>query len=511
MLNSIKIRNFKAIGDEPLELKNLARVNYLVGPNGCGKSSVLEYVFLKNTKLKDYIISSFYNSRAILDFDKDIYESSFGLTEKQEKIQKDILKNSRKYIENWTNNSFYINSNPFFKIESMIIKSKSFLEKKFVNIGNDGWCIDGLISKKYVSEQKGFLGFSYVKCAIIEDILEESKNGLNKLVTNFNFDTIRNFIDETTEYKNGKKVYHENCTAGGSNFLYQIYSIIYSIDNFSQDINTVLLEEPENGLHPSWQKLIPKILTQFPNLQFLISTHSPFIIREALELENQNVYHIKNGQVKNMLNKEEVKNDGVLTFDRAIADLGFEMRDIYYPNCLIYVEGPVDKIYVEYWLKKYIEVEKKQELKRNFDYEFVEYGGSLASHLAFDPTFEEVETSDDDFKHKLFNVFSLNRRVFFITDNDANTKNAFHPTKKRIEEVLEDLPNCHFYKEENNEICTIEDYLKKDFCKSQDKNNKLNAAVVNVKNWHENEIGFEGFKIEAKTLAEKIYNFIIQK
>lgn len=296
----------------------------------------------------------------------------------------------------------------------------------------------------------------------------------------------------------------------------------------------IIIEEIENSIHPKNIKNIPKIIQEIynnrkpcciakaidgkskdivikPNLQFLISTHSPFIIREALELENQNVYHIKNGQVKNMLNKKKVKNDGVLTFDRAIADLGFEMRDIYYPNCLIYVEGPVDKIYIEYWLKKYIEVENKEDLKRNFDYEFVEYGGSLASHLAFDPAFKEVETSDDDFKHKLFNVFSLNRRVFFITDNDANTKNAFHKTKKRIEIVLKELENCEFYKESNPKIDTIEKYLKKKVEYSNDKNNKLNVAVINVKNWHKNKIGFEGFKPEAKTLAEKIYNFIIQK
>ena len=48
MLKSIKIQNFKAIKEPALELNNLASVNYLVGKNGSGKSSVLENIALLN-------------------------------------------------------------------------------------------------------------------------------------------------------------------------------------------------------------------------------------------------------------------------------------------------------------------------------------------------------------------------------------------------------------------------------------------------------------------------------
>lgn len=50
MLDSIEIKNFKRIqgDDKSLILKNLAKVNYLVGKNGCGKSSVLEMIALSN-------------------------------------------------------------------------------------------------------------------------------------------------------------------------------------------------------------------------------------------------------------------------------------------------------------------------------------------------------------------------------------------------------------------------------------------------------------------------------
>jgi AAA15 family ATPase/GTPase len=61
MLDSISIKNFKAIKDPGLTLTGLANVNYLVGKNGCGKSSVLEGIqilepyllFEKNSKFRN--------------------------------------------------------------------------------------------------------------------------------------------------------------------------------------------------------------------------------------------------------------------------------------------------------------------------------------------------------------------------------------------------------------------------------------------------------------------------
>ena len=44
----------------------------------------------------------------------------------------------------------------------------------------------------------------------------------------------------------------------------------------------VLVDEMEEHLHPSWQQKIGFWLTEhFPNLQFLVTTHSPFICQAA--------------------------------------------------------------------------------------------------------------------------------------------------------------------------------------------------------------------------------------
>jgi len=46
----------------------------------------------------------------------------------------------------------------------------------------------------------------------------------------------------------------------------------------------LLLDEPEGHLHPAWQrKLIPAVQSLFPNGQFFVATHSPFVISSVNE------------------------------------------------------------------------------------------------------------------------------------------------------------------------------------------------------------------------------------
>ncbi len=46
MYSSLSIKNFRGIGEEPLKMDNLRRINLIVGTNGSGKTTVLESLFL---------------------------------------------------------------------------------------------------------------------------------------------------------------------------------------------------------------------------------------------------------------------------------------------------------------------------------------------------------------------------------------------------------------------------------------------------------------------------------
>ena len=66
----------------------------------------------------------------------------------------------------------------------------------------------------------------------------------------------------------------------------------------------VLIDEVELHMHPSWQRKILSVLKEtFPNIQFIITTHSPIILSEVDE--NFNLFFMKNDNGK--ISVEKIK------------------------------------------------------------------------------------------------------------------------------------------------------------------------------------------------------------
>jgi len=60
------------------------------------------------------------------------------------------------------------------------------------------------------------------------------------------------------------------------------------IDELCKTPGILLIDEAENHLHPKWQKtFIKSIQAIFPNLQIIVTTHSPFIVSS---IENAKIY-----------------------------------------------------------------------------------------------------------------------------------------------------------------------------------------------------------------------------
>jgi len=77
---------------------------------------------------------------------------------------------------------------------------------------------------------------------------------------------------------NGQKVKLENLSAGEKNLFYRAcYLNMMNLNN-----GILLVDEPENSLHPSWQQRILSLYKKYgENNQIFIATHSPFIISSS--------------------------------------------------------------------------------------------------------------------------------------------------------------------------------------------------------------------------------------
>jgi predicted ATP-dependent endonuclease of OLD family len=177
----------------------------------------------------------------------------------------------------------------------------------------------------------------------------------------------------------------------------------------------VCIEEPELHMHPELQKKFIEYLEKETTNQYFITTHSASI----LDRPSTSIFHVS-------------INDGVSAVTPVSSpaqrfsvcmDLGYRASDLVQSNCIIWVEGPSDRIYLKWWISSL-----DLTLIEGIHYSIMFYGGRLLSHLtANDPEVEEF-----------ISLRRLNRHVSIVIDSDRKLRQKnINETKKRVQAEIE--------------------------------------------------------------------------
>lgn len=232
-----------------------------------------------------------------------------------------------------------------------------------------------------------------------------------------------------------------------------IILLMFSI--FTAENNTwVFIEEPETYLHPGLQRIFLETLLEDDflkkkNLHYFFSTHSNHFL--DLTLSNENICILQFDKIDS--NKFEIKVD-VKPNQDILNLLGVNTSSVFLANTSLWVEGPTDRKYLSFFLKKYCESKGEQFLKEDIDFVFFEYGGNLIAHYLFDN--DEFEADEEVVREKI-NSFSLSNRIYLLADEDG----AKGSTKKgRRRKALQELSNkSKNFKYQNTELREIENLL----------------------------------------------------
>lgn len=333
-INKLHIRNFRGYGD--LEVDFHSNFNLIIGDNGSGKTALLEAltvamssfflgvrnVYAKGINKNDVRIATFEFSEEY-QFPVDV--QAFGMIDKtklswsrslngiKNRTTSTDARNLSSYAEMLDNSisigenlnlpllAYYATGRLFDEAKEM--KSLKKDDESKVHIASRFRAYDKCLESK--STYKQF--HKWFKAKEISKIQKRTEDIAMNLVQEAvikHLPNCKNFYFEfdpdkpqglKVELTDGRVLPFTYLSDGTRNFFALISDIAYKATTLNPHLKEralletegiILIDELDLHLHPEWQrKIVEALKSTFPQIQFICTTHSPFIIQETEENE----------------------------------------------------------------------------------------------------------------------------------------------------------------------------------------------------------------------------------
>jgi predicted ATP-dependent endonuclease of OLD family len=494
-LKSFKVKDYKCFIKENdyQGFDEIEPINIIIGKNNSGKSKILEFFkeFVRERsgedklKISDQIFirkilqegdfkqverniytnfcKYFLNGNSPVSCDSAIEQHFSGKIAELSGIQGKILNHSIKLDKNgdrtevfqeYEKNLLSNLNNPFFGYDCLHIQAERDLKKEEVDFNNgDATTItlgtDGAYLTNYIvrclTEARGHVAG---RKQLIEKTLLDKINSV--LSPDINFTRIDTSIDSNQweiylEEKDKGGIKLSDCGSGIKTVIF-VMVMLYVVPELKKDKKFIFMfEELENNLHPSLERRLLAHIRDYilahPDYLLFITTHSNVAIDMFSKNENAQILQARNDGKGSFIEKVETWHD----HHNLLNDLGVKASDVLQANCLIWLEGPSDKIYFNKWIQVFND---GKALEEDLHYQCVFYGGSNLAH-------HSADTETDEF----IQMLKINRNAVVIMDRDKDSSDTdLKPNVQRIIRETADKTNVLSWVTEGREI---ENYLPK--------------------------------------------------
>ncbi|WP_371915025.1 AAA family ATPase [Pseudomonas sp. 24 R 17] len=305
-IKSITITNIGGVSN--LEVTFDKSMNIICGPNGVGKTTILECVAHSFAAYGHSILKRSANSTS----GKFVTKIALGDTS-----EFDVSVNISEFVANGSG----VNFGGRADMSKYLLSLKAIRTISYKSLGSVSVDVEKA-SQHTQQEALNGSNISETKAWFVHRVLWSGHEGSLSKEQIYNLSRIQGFfslLDSSVKFNrvlassndimistSAGEIYYEYLSSGFKACLALLFGIAKDIEFRFKDPNikidefdgVVLVDEIELHLHPAWQSKVPELLRKaFPKAQFIVTTHSPHVIQAAqpseviaLEVSDGNVH-----------------------------------------------------------------------------------------------------------------------------------------------------------------------------------------------------------------------------